>query len=520
VVLDDYAQLKALPRERFLPMLDSVWKGLASVLIKTILNARAPDPREEMQCLSDRAACDDFAPFARSSRALTADAADQDRQARESRLLRFTLEDHYATAATVRTRAAREIADDADVDAFVGFVVNEMKQKGRIAPDASPERLRNDREARPRFLLDIADFLTGGDSMFSRYFRWADLLTSFRSQIISKYTSLYQTAQRRLVFAAPALVDYNYWLADQSPSDLRDQTKLMGLLSLAQTSPVHGFAPFDPARNLRREAGQPSSLAIVQEAVEQHGFIGVKLYSPMGFRPSGNAEERFYPPHVSLDDPAFGRKLDAELFDLYDWCAREEVPILAHTSDTQSANTDFSKRADPKFWLAVLEKHNDLRINLAHFGNFEQARTSNGFDLSLYAQTWEARIAGLIRDPRFKNVYADISYFSWILGEASTDAASVSQIKKLFAEFLKADPAAERLLFGTDWSMMARENKFELYLDNAESFFRDLGLDNQAIDNLFYRNAVRFFGLERGRKTYARLEAYYTRNGKPIPSFS
>jgi predicted TIM-barrel fold metal-dependent hydrolase len=240
----------------------------------------------------------------------------------------------------------------------------------------------------------------------------------------------------------------------------------------------------------------------------------------MGFRPSGNAEERIYPPRVSQDDPAFGQKLDAALFELYDWCASEDVPILAHTTDSQAANVDFAKRAGPQFWLPVLEKHNQLRINLAHFGNFQQAKTSAGFDSSLFLQTWEAQIAELIKNPAFTHVYADVSYFAWVLGTNSEDTKSITEVKKLIAEFLKSDPSAERLLFGTDWSMMAREDRFEAYLDNLEAFFRDLGLDDQAIDNLFYRNAIRFFGLEQGMKAYSRLETYYGGHGKAVPSFS
>ncbi|MGB0084464.1 MAG: amidohydrolase family protein [Rhodomicrobiaceae bacterium] len=520
VVLGDYAELRPLPATGQLPMAESVWKGLASLLIKQILGAGTPDPREEMQCLAEPAACDDFARFARLPQIPRSATFARDGETPEARLLRLTLEEHYAAAESLNTRSATAVAQDEDIDAFVGFVLGEMKDKGRIAPEASPQRLRSERAARSLFLVDIADFLTGGDSVFSRYFRWANLLTAYRSQIIARYIALYQTAQRHLVLAAPALVDFSYWLGDQTQGDLQEQTKLMGLLSLRQASPVHGYAPFDPARNILHEPGKPSSLAIVQEAVAQHGFIGVKLYPPMGFRPSGNADERDYPPSVSQNDPGFGRKLDEQLFELYDWCAREDVAILAHTTDSQSANVDFGKRADPKFWLAVLEKHNGLRINLAHFGNFSQAKSGGTYDLSLYPQTWEARIAELIGDRRFTHLYADVSYFGWVLGTDSANTANVTAVKKMCAEFLKADPAAERLLFGTDWSFIAREDKFEAYLDGIEAFFRDLGLNDAAINNLFYRNAMRFFGLRSGEKTFSRLEAFYARNGKPMPSFA
>lgn len=520
VVLGDYAELRTLPVGRtLLPTAERLWKGLASLLVKTVLNARAPGPRDEMQCLSDLATCPIFARFAGSVQ--PEPAGDKVRSANTpGSLLRFTLQDHFAALENSEAASARTIADDADIDAFIGFVLDEMKSKARVSRDVNTLALRRNGAVQPKLLLDIADFITGGDSIFSRYFRWAHLLTSYRSEIIAKYISLYQTAKRRLTIATPALVDYSYWLDDQSPADLREQTKLMGLLSLRQPVPIHGFTPFDPARNVRREEGQPSSLAIVQEAISQHGFIGVKLYSPMGFSPSGNANERVYPPRTSRDDAAFGHKLDEELFALYDWCAREDVPILAHTTDSQSANKGFAGRADPKFWIAVLEKYNGLKVNLAHFGNFKQARTQRGFDVSLYTTTWESRIGEIIRDQRFSQVFADISYFGWVLGNHASEATTIMAIKKLLAQYLLADPKAERLLFGTDWSMTAREDGFEAYLDNVEAFFRDVGLNDAAIDNLFYGNAIRFLGLQPGAKTHSRLTEFYGRHGKTIPSFT
>jgi hypothetical protein len=51
---------------------------------------------------------------------------------------------------------------------------------------------------------------------------------------------------------------------------------------------VHAFAPFDPMK----QAGFPSqpSLRLIQDAVQNWGFLGVKLCLTIGFAPFGNAE--------------------------------------------------------------------------------------------------------------------------------------------------------------------------------------------------------------------------------------
>ena len=71
---------------------------------------------------------------------------------------------------------------------------------------------------------------------------------------------------------------------------------------------VHGFIGFDPLRKAlydrgKHKADESDPLAIVRTAIEVNevpadgsatasgGFIGVKLYPPMGFQASGNAPQ-------------------------------------------------------------------------------------------------------------------------------------------------------------------------------------------------------------------------------------
>jgi hypothetical protein len=68
--------------------------------------------------------------------------------------------------------------------------------------------------------------------------------------------------------------------------------------------------------------------------------------------------------------------------------------------------------------------------------------------------------------------------------------------------------------------MTGRANGFDRYADNVESFFKEVGLTEQQLDNLFYGNAVRFLGLAPAAKPAARLEKFYRDNGRTPPSFT
>lgn len=509
VVLADYAANQNAAKQAGLSISFDIWKGMMAYLADFVLKHEAPNPEDEMKCLRQGPACLRAASALKSARGLSeprdplADVLQQRLQPSES-----------------KSRSPSEgSAHNQEAEAFVDFVLNEMKASGVASPASSAKSMRGLGSSVRRSAEAVADFLKQGGSYFSRYFEWAKLLTDYRETIARKYLSVYDGEGRRLVLAAPALVDYNYWLNDQTPSPLEEQVKLMGQLSLKLPVPTHGYVAFDPLRAVRGAEG-PAPLDIVKEAVTKHGFLGVKLYSPMGFRPSGNADHALtFPDYAWRHEPGFGEKLDAALYSLYDWCHAEDVPILAHTTESQSAGPDFAARAEPQFWDAVLSKYPKLRVDLAHFGNFSQAFTPNGDPVANYSKTWEYEIAAFIKRGRYPNLYADISYFWWVL-EGSSEKDHLKAAKKLFEKYFDTDPNAERLLFGTDWNMSGKAPGAANYVGNVETFFRDVGLKEPQLDNLFFKNALRFLGLDRQTKSKARLKRFYEKAGKPFPDFA
>jgi predicted TIM-barrel fold metal-dependent hydrolase len=500
----------------------AVWRGMAAKLTELILRQRAPSPRKELDFLRE-------APEGAGmvSRQMVRGLLPQGRAgiypSREA--LAQVLDERPASGAP-RTRglAAPASSEKAETDEFTDFVWQEMLEHGEPAAgqaqrglEAPAPRARGQDSGAGQ---TITGFIASGRSFFSRYFQWAAILTDYRVNIAARYRKLYDPQNDRIVLATPALIDFSFWLNDNSASPLNEQIELMGLLSIRSAFPMHGFAPFDPLRELRRAPGEAASLQIVKTAIRHYGFLGVKLYSPMGFRPAQNAELGFpFPAPAAGKD--FGKRLDDALDGLYAWCEREQVPILAHTTESQSAGPDFAARAEPKFWLGVLEKYPRLRLNLAHFGNFSQAFTGNGADdpVASYPRTWEHEMGAIVKDGRFRNVFADISYFYWVL-DGSGEAQRIAAVKHMFAKYFEADPNVERLMFGTDWSMTGKAQKADGYVENLEAFFKDLGLTGAQLDNLFYKNALRYLGLDRETRASARLKAFYARANKPYPNFA
>ena len=353
----------------------------------------------------------------------------------------------------------------------------------------------------------MARSLLSGRGTVSRHVQWAQWLTRPRREIVERAVSLYGEGHGIILFT-PALIDFSQWLEDEPRSRIEDQIRVMERIQrLPLGTAVHCFAPYDPWRQIRDEddGRRPSALDLVTWAVQEMGFVGVKLYPPMGFLPAGNAEVRQSYPARAEAVPDFPRRLDAALDQLYAWAAEEGVAIMAHASNSNGAADEYSERANPKSWGPVLERYPSLRLNLAHFGGFE-GRIS---DASL-EDTWEAAVGRLITEDR--GVYADVSYFSEVLGEPA-DGPERQQLAKLMGQFLRAyDPDLMHQMYGSDWIMVGLEEEHEAYLERVSQFFRQVTDDDNEMRRVLAGNAARFLGLGPDDATRRRLDAYYEKH--------
>ena len=325
----------------------------------------------------------------------------------------------------------------------------------------------------------------------------------------------------------PALVDYSNWLGQELRSPLPDQVVANGVLARDASLPaVHGYVAFDPLRRalirtgLRTVDGSWDPLALARTALIDHGFLGVKLYPPMGFRPAGNAAARQgYPPDLEArfgGGRQLGAQLDRSLDELWQLCLALDAPIMAHGANSNAAGDDFGRRADPAYWLPVLERHPRLRVMVGHFGRFGTFSAGQPRDCSNgvpFDATWEATIGRFVSERPDSGLFADISYLSEIF-DPRQRARSIAGMRR----YLELDRGGRHLVFGSDWVMLGIEREYPRspgYVRRIADFLNDCGLSENQIGGIMYHNALRFLGLGPSSAARRRLLAFYDRHGLP-----
>jgi predicted TIM-barrel fold metal-dependent hydrolase len=351
---------------------------------------------------------------------------------------------------------------------------------------------------------------------FGTYLRWFTLFTLYRHALVDQ---LVQTSSRqgfKPLLVCPALVDFSTWLDQDVQSSHADQIRVMGrIFARSENPPVHGYVSYDPLAEVlhRNGLGDRSPLQQVREALQEHGFIGVKLYPPMGFRPSGNKAGQSYPKAVL--NRLHGRisaDLEKALDDLYALCSEMGVPILAHAAESNGAGPQYEGRADPAFWIPVFRRWPSLHVCLAHFGRFSYVSAGAPHGAKPPETSWEWTLGRYIKEHPEAPVFADISYFSEILGASKEQrSAFAGQFRRFAKQF---DNSLSHLVFGTDWIMLGRENAADDYLGTTHAFLRDDCQFTEAeVRRLLVGNAIRFLGLADKDKNRSRLAGFRTANG-------
>jgi len=252
----------------------------------------------------------------------------------------------------------------------------------------------------------------------------------------------------------PLMMDMTHaYPLSQPETGFDEQCTIMSGATLQQQGRMMPFYAFDPRAD--------NALQKAKTAIESLGFVGIKLYPPLGYKPISNDVE----------------VVENRLHDLYEYCTagREDpIPITTHCSwsagvyssekvnGMENIKSYFRSMANPSYWAKVLEKYPKLKVNLGHFGGLgEWTLRVKGED---YEQNWIDPIIGLLRDS--DNVYTDISY-NYL---PSTDDAQ--QYKRLLLE--KIDGVEHRILFGTDWYMSRLLCGLEKFCESYEQLLPDL----------------------------------------------
>ncbi|SLN76697.1 Amidohydrolase [Ruegeria meonggei] len=359
---------------------------------------------------------------------------------------------------------------------------------------------------------------------------WAGLLTRSRVDILGELIRLYahQTAQadtndslgsNGIKVFSPSLVDFTYWLragqdrdVDRSGRDVTDQINLLSRMALLERGAlILPFAPFCPLRAAYyRKNGNSNWLQTIQKSIESQGFAGIKLYPPMGFLPLGNAkfdEPGARKPRALQELGVTGQEIDNELRALYDWCAAEDVPIKTHGNNSLGADACTGQNASAANWKPVLETPawSDLRLNIAHFGGFDEERfpTAPGCPSQTQAYEWQA--AELIA--KYDNVYVDLGYWTDVTGSNRDQSQEI--IDLLDNLLNQRENLKTRLMYGSDWTMLGRENQHASYYNDVRKALQASALEKPDQISILGSNAIRYLGLDRRGKQFRRLTGFF-----------
>jgi len=374
-------------------------------------------------------------------------------------------------------------------------------------------------------------FSVGADKrrIIVRYLETLYLVAHPRASIAASIAQIFPS----IALFTPALVDYDAWSDDRAPTPLWQQVLLQE--SIARLSVggrigrpdarFHPFVAFDPRRQLEgpqatvpprglpamaRAPAVPSAassaLELVRYAIEAGGFLGVKLYPPVGFAPWDNV-------HLRGDLP-FAAGLDRALDGLYGYCESREVPILTHAGPSNEYALGLRELVAPARWSPVLARHPTLRLNFGHFGHdygVAVERPPGGL-----REGWIYQAAALI--DRYPNVYADLSNSPLVY-----DAAYGERLSRLLAEVIARYPKVRlRIMYGSDWWLSGLDPNATAAVGQFRAVLGGL-LGSDGLADLMGRNALRFLGFldddghPRGGASAARLRQFY--GGMPAPGW-
>lgn len=234
---------------------------------------------------------------------------------------------------------------------------------------------------------------------------------------------------------------------------------------------IHPFIFVHPER--------PNIFELVKEYIEEKGFAGIKMYPPLGYYP-----------------------FDERLNKVYEYAEKNQIPITVHCArggvfykgeikdemlihpktgkpiEKQKNKYFTDVYTDPDNYRYVLEKFPDLKINLAHFGGYDEWDKYLGNTLDNDEITWYEKISQLLRE--YPNVYTDISYTMF-----NPDLFNLLKLT-LQDETLKG-----KILYGSDFYMVEQETSERQFLTNIRAYIGEQDFKLIAEDNpkaFLYKN--------------------------------
>ena len=309
-------------------------------------------------------------------------------------------------------------------------------------------------------------------------------MLAYRSTNVNAYVAAYRRngGAFGIDTVLSSLVDFDRWLERLPRSAHDQQIELHALLAQlhggAFLRPVAAYNPWtDIAEN-------GAGLDRVVRACRDRGFVGVKIYPPMGFMPADNATTTVKSKKRRPDL----KRLDAVLETFFNNCAELSIPVIAHANQSNGRDDEHDNFSSPKAWGALLRRYANRAqvpvINVGHFGGGA-------------GSTWTKEFADLMAAFPNTLLYGDLGYWDELMcGSSMNPKCKVARdrLQAVLTAKIGTQTVADRVMFGSDWLMLSQVKKWANYPWQLHESIAEIAPD--AVGKIFGENAEKCFGLK------------------------
>ena len=305
-----------------------------------------------------------------------------------------------------------------------------------------------------KFILNLCSKLIKGKS----FKRVDEMIKIFKTDLFGVGNILKEEMEEASIkLSIPLMMDLDYATKNEYTAELDYgiQIEILKRVAKHHYGKIMPFVGFDPRR--------ADSAKFVVHSLINKGMLGIKIYPKLGFHPS---------PKSMINSPETNMNLKL----IYEYCQENKIPITTHCSSGGAYSEDLigSKEerntlVHPTAWEEVLELYPRLYLNLGHLG---------GDIGGVGSRLWFPYALELLN--KYENVYGDLAYNTQVHKEKEKDAFFKVINTKVFPH--------DKILFGTDWSMIRHTYTIKEYIVPFLTGFRNKEIG----DKILYKNAIKF----------------------------
>ena len=209
------------------------------------------------------------------------------------------------------------------------------------------------------------------------------------------------------------------------------------------------FVTMNPKRDAET-FGSDNAFSIMRKAIEDMGFVGVKLYPTMGHK---------------LEEIAAAHD-DHDTF--FEFVSNRKLPITMHTSPEMGAKKH-RLYCQPDLWKGYLRDYPGFRINYAHFGGSTCFWPLADKKRKPLHAGWKDRILEMMQDSQYGHrVFADVSYHDDLLSNPSKTNRLNNYLQEL-KKILNKTGTRRGVLFGSDYFLILLEGEETTFIDRFKA---------------------------------------------------